>query len=123
MTKEVKPFRTKYDYKPQKGQVFTEPSLTVLDQSFTVSDIIKKAMGGNLPAISRNVTYGGTSIIHSIPIDITELETSARNIKRRLDAKQQAEEEEIQRKNRIQAEIEANQKREFDIWKASQPTP
>lgn len=115
-------FLTPHTYVPKSGQSIKEKSLTVPDQSLTVKDILKKTLGGNLPAISRNVGFGGKSIIHTIPIDITEMETSARNIKRRLDAEQAAEEEAIQAKNRAQAEKEANEMAEFRKWKEQNPS-
>lgn len=113
-------FETAYNYKPQKGQKSDKGSLTVPDMSLTITQILKKALGGNLPAISRSVAYGGHAVVHSIPIDITEVETSARNVKRRLDAKKAEEEAKIQEQNRLQAEFETKQKQEFEEWKKFQ---
>lgn len=122
MEKSKKVWGTMFNYKAQKGQTSTKPHLTVPDMSLTVTDILKKALGGNLPALSRNVAYGGNTYVHSIPIDITEVETSARNLKRRIDAQKEAEEAEIQAKNKQKAELERIQREEFETWKKQQPS-
>lgn len=118
-----KKFRTQYDEYIITGQRFKKPSLTVPDMSLTINDILKKSLGGNLPALSQNYAYGGNALLHSIPLDITELETSARNTKRRLDARKQEEEEKIHNENLVKAALEKEALKQEAIaeYLASQP--
>lgn len=57
--KKIMKIQTAYNYERPKGQVFTQPSLTVPDQSMSIREILHRFARGLSPSSSRTPMFEG----------------------------------------------------------------
>lgn len=99
---------TKWNYKPEAGRTFTQPSQTVPDMTMSIREIISRytrglpISGNRLPPQYDGPDYEGLNLDHLDPVDRAEyIESELSKVKNRTQAEEKA------RKSKEKAEKEA----------------
>lgn len=107
-------FQTPFNAQPRGGKVFTQPSQTVPDESYTLKEILERSQRGLVDNVIRRVVYDDEPNLNEINIlrrqglDITDLDERLQKLNENL----QTAKAEKDKKIREQQEEKVKQERE-----------